>query len=121
MKKSELKNALLAGKTLSQCFELREGQECEIVKKEIFSPSDEICYVPDIDLNELREYVAHPVMTEKAEETDEIIADILNCCYTGKDFIDLCGGDAKKAEELFYFCDWQHPSSAIGEGFFEEE
>ena len=36
-------------------------------------------------------------------------------CYTGQDFTDECCGDAEKAERLFYYCDWQHPSSAIDE------
>lgn len=45
----------------------------------------------------------------------EELVEVLSNCYTGQDFIDECHGDMEKAERLFYYCDWQHPSSAIDE------
>ena len=41
--------------------------------------------------------------------------EIVGCCYTGNDFIEECGGDVEKARHLFWYCDWQHPSSALPE------
>lgn len=116
MTKEQLRLELLAGKTLSDCFaNFVFGQDCEIVKAGSFEISDEIIYIPDIDLNELRAYVDHAVQTDHAEETDEIIADILSCCYTGKDFVAEAHGDIGSAQRLFAQCDWQHPNSLAGE------
>ncbi len=66
-----------------------------------------VIYVPDVALNHipLERQVTDP------EELDEVLSQ----CYTGQDFIDECGGDAEKAERLFCYCDWQHPSSAVDE------
>ncbi len=46
---------------------------------------------------------------------------VLSNCYTGQEFIDECGGDVEKAERLFWYCDWQHPSSAVDELADDEE
>jgi hypothetical protein len=43
----------------------------------------------------------------------EELEEVMSQCYTGQDFIDECHGDIEKAENLFCYCDWQHPSSAI--------
>ena len=51
------------------------------------------------------------------EELDEVLSN----CYTGQDFLDECHGDAEKAERLFLYCDWQHPSSAVDELDDDEE
>lgn len=115
MTKEKLRSKLLAFGTLGECFDFRAGQECEIFKGDGFEASDQIIYVPDIDLNELREYVDHAVMTDSEAETDEIIDEIVSCCYTGNDFLEECGGDLRKAKRLFEYCDWQHPSSALPE------
>lgn len=34
---------------------------------------------------------------------------------TGQDIIDLCDGDKLKAQMVFELCDWQHPSTVLGE------
>ena len=47
--------------------------------------------------------------------------EVLSCCYTGKDFLDEFDGDAVLAERLFWYCDWQHPSSAACEIEDEED
>lgn len=46
---------------------------------------DRTCYIPELSDNE----------------------------YTRNDFLKLTKGDQFLAEELFYFCDWQHPESAF--------
>lgn len=115
MKKSELKTKLLAGYTLTDCFEFQAGQECEIFKAPAFNISDDILYIPDVYLNELSQYLDQSVKTDCEENTDEIIADILSCCYTGEDFLAICNGDISLAEHLFRYCDWQHPDSALPE------
>ena len=45
----------------------------------------------------------------------EDVEEIVGCCYTGNNFIEECGGDVEKARHLFWYCDWQHPSSALPE------
>lgn len=34
---------------------------------------------------------------------------------TGKDFLDLCGGDYELAEDVFNGCEWQHPATVLDE------
>ena len=51
----------------------------------------------------------------------EEIEEILDQCYTGDDFIEECDGDVEKAERLFWYCDWQHPCSALPEIEDDEE
>ena len=113
MTKYELNEKLFAGAIMNDLFVFRNGQECEIFKAERFKLGDEIIYIPDLALNMI------PV-TEPAigmEKIDEIVG----CCYTGDDFISECNGDVGKAERLFQYCDWQHPSSALLEIEDEEE
>ena len=114
MTREELRNRLLAGETLDSIFRFRHGQECLIFKAEAFSTGDEILYVPDIDLNEL------PVDKDLSADVEGVF-DVLEYCYTGKDFIDLCDGDEEFAKELFDYVDWQHPSSAYDEVYAERE
>ena len=65
------------------------------------SVSDNIIYIPDIDLN--------GIDTESVLD-DEEIKSVLCCCYTGNDFVKECSGDENLAEDLFCFVDWQHPN-----------
>lgn len=111
--KEELKNRLEDGELMSNIFTWYFGQCCIIVKG-VFSPdkSDEIIYIPDPMLNNIP-------MNEPAD--DEDIDFILNCCYTTRDFIDITNGDVAKAEKLFNYVDWQHPSSALDAGELDEE
>ena len=51
----------------------------------------------------------------------EEIEEVLSVCYAGVDFVQECAGDVKLAERLFYYCDWQHPSSALPEVDYEDE
>ena len=107
MTKAELRERLLGGAAMDDLFEFRCGQECEIFKATRFEPGDEIIYIPDLSLNMI------PV-TDPADDP-EAVEEILDCCYTGDDFIEECGGDIRKARYLFWYCDWQHPSSALPE------
>ena len=85
-----------------------------IYKADAFSVSDEIIYIPDIWLNNLD--------TLNGEDDGISYAQrVTDNCYTGKDFVDECGGDKELAERLFYYCDWQHPSSALPEVDDREE
>lgn len=123
MTKAELKTRLEAGEIMDELFHYVRGDLCSIFKAEEFKAGDEIIYIPDIDQNEL-------VMDRPANA--EEIETILDCCYTGDDFVSEvreyregisadfkgCGdlsaaeGDLKKAEELFRYCDWENPGSA---------
>lgn len=107
MTKQELCSALHSGQKLENLFEWRSGQDCDIFKADRFSIGNEIIYIPDVYLNDLF--------------TLNDIDDILDCCYTGEDFLAETGGNAAKAERLFWFCDWQHPSSAWYELYDEED
>lgn len=102
MNREQVKVELLKGRTLEELFEFQLGQECDIYKGE-FSLSDEIIYIPDLDLNEIP---IHEVVEK--EEVDRVV----NAMYSGMDFLEQCGGKEDLARELFEYCDWQHPSSA---------
>lgn len=105
--KQELKLQLQQGHTLNDLLAFGPGQDCEIFKADKFYPGDVVIYVPDVCLNHVP--LDRPITG--LEELDEVLSQ----CYTGQDFINECGGDAEKAERLFCYCDWQHPSSAIDE------
>ena len=105
--KQELRLQLQQGHTLNDLLAFGHGQDCEIFKADKFYHGDTVIYVPDVCLNHIP--LDRPITD--LEELDEVLSQ----CYTGQDFIDECGGDAEKAGRLFYYCDWQHPSSAIDE------
>ena len=105
--KQELRLQLRQGHTLNDLLALGPGQDCEIFKADRFYPGDAIIYVPDVALN-------HIPLDRPITDSEEL-SEALSNCYTGQDFIDECGGDVEKSERLFYYCDWQHPSSAIDE------
>jgi len=105
--KSELKLLLQHGHTLNDLLVFVPGQECEIYKADDFLPDDSVIYIPDVYLNSIP--IDRPI-TDLGE-----LADVLSNCYTGQDFINECCGDIEKAKRLFYYCDWQHPSSAVDE------
>jgi len=107
MTKVELRNRLERGWTLDQILGFKWGQECLIFKKTRFEEGNEVIYIPDTDLNDIPIY--------KRIHTPEKLDEIMMNCYTGDDFIKECNGDREKAEELFWYCDWQHPSSAVNE------
>lgn len=107
MKKEELRNRLKSGYKLDDIFVFSPGQDCTIFKAEKFEDGEEIIYIPDISLNGI------PVSTPIA--VDDTIDNVIDCCYTGQDFIDQCDGDLDLAKRLFLYCDWQHPSSALPE------
>ena len=100
MTKNELKMKLEAGAFLIDLFDLTYGQECLIYKGN-FEISDQIIYIPDVDMNEID--------TESVLE-DEEIENVLNNCYTGNDFMTECSSHEDLARELFDFVDWQHPN-----------
>jgi len=105
--KQELESHLQQSHALNDLLAFGPGQDCEIFKAETFISDDTIIYIPDVALNKIP--IARP-----AKDLKEI-AEILSNCYTGQDFINECGGDAEKAERLFWYCNWQHPSSAMDE------
>ena len=113
MTQLELREKLEEGKTLDQLLPFKIGQECLIFKATYFIAGDEIVYIPDVDLNEVPIY--------KPITDPEEMRRIISICYTGNDFVEECDGNADKAEELFWYCDWQHPSSAYPEICEEDE
>ena len=111
--RQELRVQLQQGHTLNDLLAFGSGQDCEIFKADKLYPGEVVIYVPDVSLNciSLNRSITDP------EEWEEVLSQ----CYTGQDFIDECGGDAEKARCLFYYCDWQHPSSAMDELDDDEE
>ena len=79
----------------------------------LFENDDEIIYIPDISLND--------IPMDRPLRNGEEIEEVLSVCYAGVDFVQECAGDVKLAEQLFYYCDWQHPSSALPEVDYEDE
>lgn len=106
--KDELRQKLLDGETIGDLCMTSSGQNCEIFKASEFLPGDEILYIPDFSLNNIP---ADCPVCDSAKEFEYV----LSLCYSGRDFVELCGGDVEKAERLFWYCDWQHPSSALPE------
>lgn len=106
MTKEECRSRLMAGEALDSILRFRPGQDCMIFKADALGLGDEIVYVPDIELNGI------PVDKDLSGDADGIL-DVLGYCYTGNDFLELCGGNTEHAEELFNFVDWQHPSSGV--------
>ncbi len=113
MTKGELREYLKAGGLMGDAFDFGPGQECEIFKADYFEPGDEIIYIPDLSLNKI------PVWEPVTD--DEAIEEVVGNCCTGNDFIDECDGDTETAERLFWYCDWQHPSSAMDEGAVDDD
>ena len=112
MTKNELKMKLEAGAFLVDLFDFTYGQECLIYKGN-FEISDQIIYIPDVDLNEID--------TESVLE-DEEIENVIDCCYTGNDFVAECSGHEDLAMELFNFVDWQHPNiQDVLDGYDDDE
>ena len=106
MTKSTLYEQLVSSAILSNLVSLRDGQDCTIFKAHAFRTGDEIIYIPDLELNEVP--YDRPC-------TVEAVNDILDICYTGDDFLEECNGNLELAERLYWYCDWQHPSSALPE------
>ena len=113
MTKQELREYLKAGYFMDDAFDFGPGQDCDIFKADRFELGDEIIYIPEVYLN---------MIPQGAPITDdEVIEEVVSNCYTGNDFLEQCGGDAEKAERLFWYCDWQHPSSAMDEGAVDDD
>ena len=108
MTKAELGANLKAGFHLIDLFQFCPGQECEIYKASAFAPGDEVIYISD--MFSPGNFIDGPIIDPNTLEC------ALSNCFTGNDFMEVCNGDRQKAEELFGYCDWQHPSSAWDEG-----
>lgn len=113
MTKEALRKNLEAGKMMDDLFHYSAGQQCTIYKAAAFTTGDEIIYIPDISLND--------IPMDRPLRNGEEIEEVLSVCYAGVDFVQECAGDVKLAERLFYYCDWQHPSSALPEVDCEDE
>ena len=111
--KTMLRSQLQQGRTLNDLLAFGPGQDCEIFKADKFYPGDVVIYVPDVILNH--------IPLDRPITSPEEFSEVLSNCYTGQDFIDECQGDTEKAEHLFWYCDWQHPSSAIDDLDDDEE
>lgn len=115
MTRGELRKELKTGVKLEDIFEFTDGQDCLIYKGK-FLPGiigDDICYIPDIYLNEIP--VNRPI-------SESEIDDIIDECFTTNDFINECKGHENLAEDLFNYVDWQHPDiHDFLEGYDDEE
>ena len=107
----KVRERLNNGEMLSEIFNFTDGHDCLIYKGE-WNPGDDIIYIPDIDLNEIP--IDRPLEKWTEDYGNEIELAISNM-YTGRDFVSIADGDKDIAEKLFYYCDWQNPSSAIDE------
>ena len=108
MTREYARSRLLAGQTVAELFPPIRGQECVIFRTNDFSTGDDVIYIPDYDLNGI------PCEKDLSGDPEEI-NEVLGLMYTGKDFVDICDGNEALAERLFWYCDWQHPSSALPE------
>ena len=108
MTKQEIRAELENGAMLEDLLLFSAGQDCDIFKSE-FNPSmpDEVCYIPDIYLDEIKAW--------EKNLTDEEIEELLSDCYTVQDIIDACEGNVTMAERVFNYIDWQHPSTGFDE------
>ena len=100
MTRDQAKKLLLEGKKIGEIFDLIPGQECMIYKGEWPDnpeASDEIIYIPDIDLNDL-------------EDADVPVSEKLSLMYTAQDFLSQTGRNVLAAKDLFAFVDWQNPN-----------
>lgn len=100
MTREQAKKLLLEGKKIGEIFDLIPGQECMIYKGEWPDnpeASDEIIYIPDIDLNDLK-------------DADMPVSEKLSLMYTAQDFLNQTGGNVLAAKDLFAFVDWQNPN-----------
>ena len=98
MTKAELRDHLKAGYSMDDAFDFVPGQDCDIFKADQFRAGD---------LN----MIPRSTFITDDESIDEVVGN----CYTGNDFIEECNGSLELAERLFWYCDWQHPSSAVDE------
>ena len=105
--KENLRDQLLLGRTLGELLPVKDGQECEIVKAERFIPGDTVIYMPDL-------WMSHIPVNDPITNL-EMLDEVISHCYTGNDFLVECNDDPMKAERLFNYIDWQHPSSAVDE------
>lgn len=111
MTKDELKRWIVENEQMLEAIlPLSDGQDCSIYKAMEFSINDEIIYIPDVWENNL-----DSLISGDDDEGISYAQRVADNCYTGKDFVDVCGGDVKLAERLFHYCDWQHPVSALPE------
>ena len=111
MTKEELQRRIVEDEQMLEAIlPLSDGQECLIFKAPDFSVSDEIIYIPDVWENDLNIF-------NSSDDDDGIsyAQRVVENCYTGRDFVGVCGGDVELAKRLFHYCDWQHPSSALPE------
>ena len=120
MTKNEIRERLKEGKTLCKIFNFTDGQECLIYNGE-WNPGDEVIYIPDVDLNEIEILFPLAYYNDNDEIQEDKINEAINNMYTGKDFMNLADDNEEFAKDLFDYCDWQHPSSALDELRDEEE
>ena len=130
MTSKELEIKLQAGATLNEILVFVDGQDCTIFKAKEFCTGDEVLYIPDVELNEIPINIPLNVDNSMSDNSNgkwgsmtaaEQITLILSYCYTGDDFLSECDGNERLAEDLFHYCDWQHPSSALPELEDDEE
>lgn len=106
MTKKELVVELQSGKIMSDIFPFTSGQECLIFKEEEWKAGEDIVYISDMYF---------PKFYLKPVKSAESLEDILDCCYTGNDFLEAAGGDESLAREFFGLCDWQSPFTVADE------
>lgn len=116
MTKKELKEKLNQGFCLSDILPETHGEDCMVYKGE-WQISDQVIYIPDYTLNGI-------IPSRKMLPGE--IQNLVENCYTGRDFLDICKGYTKIAKALFAICKWQHPNiqdllDSIEEPAFEEE
>ena len=107
MTKANLQALLSQGKALQDILSFRAGQGGDIFKKHgTFAPGGEIIYIPDLSLYDIP--IDLPLDSADQEH-------VLSLSYSGDEFISICCGNRKMADNLFGWCDWQSPEAALPE------
>lgn len=112
MTKEKLREGFQKGFDLMTLLPLVPNQEYLIYKADQFRNDDEIIYIPDIRLN---------YIDAEIPPIDKDIQHIINLCYTGAEFVNLCEGDEDLAYRVFCCCNWQHPLTAFLEIYDEDK
>ena len=130
MTKAELREELKKGHRLDELLKFGPGQDCTMFKAEKFALGDEVIYVPDVDLNEIPISIDLSVANSIMERYDPKFGPmeakyqiewVLGFCYTGDEILNEANNDKELAHSLWWYCDWQHPSSALPEVVDDEE
>lgn len=106
LSKTDVEYMLKNGFALSNIFEMTSGNGYTIFKADDFA-EDKVIFIPDLSFHGLEG------IFDKNGLTEQEIEGVLNLCYTGRDFLDMCDGNEEDAENLFSSVDAFESNNAI--------